>query len=156
MPFSPERIEESMQAPTNEREMDQIAVIGMAGRFPRAETLDDFWRNLCDGIAGISFYSEEELRQAGVDSAFLADPSYVRAQAMLEGFDRFDAEFFGFSPREAEITNPQHRIFLECCWQALEDAGIDPASFNGNVGVFASASSNTYILDLFARRDLIR
>ncbi|HKH44737.1 MAG TPA: polyketide synthase, partial [Thermoanaerobaculia bacterium] len=136
--------------------MDQIAIVGMAGRFPRAETLDAFWRNLCDGVESIAAYSDEELRAAGVDPAFLADPAYVRAQAMLEGFDQFDAAFFGFSPREAEITNPQHRIFLECCWQALEDAGIDPATFDGTIGVFASGSSNTYILDLFGRPDLIR
>ena len=81
----------------------------MAGRFPRAETLNDFWKNLCDGVASISFYSDEELRAAGVHPAFLADPSYVRAQSMLERFDHFDARFFGFSPREAEITNPQHK-----------------------------------------------
>ena len=139
-----------------EGEEDQIAVVGLAGRFPRAETLDDFWKNLCDGVASISFYSDEELRAAGVHPAFLEDPSYVRAQSMLERFDHFDAKFFGFSPREAEITNPQHRLFLETCWQALEDAGIDPAAFKGTIGVFASGSSNTYILDLFARPELIR
>jgi amino acid adenylation domain-containing protein len=143
-------------SPQNDQDMDQIAVVGMAGRFPRAETLDAFWSNLCDGVESISLLSEEELRAAGVHPAFLADPAYVRAQSMLEGFDQFDAGFFGFSPREAEITNPQHRLFLECCWQALEDAGIDPASFDGTVGVFASCSSNTYILDLFAQPELIR
>jgi len=136
--------------------MDQIAIVGMAGRFPRAESLDAFWQNLCDGVESLSFYSADELREAGVAPAFLADPAYVRAQAMLEGFDRFDARFFGFSHREAEITNPQHRLFLETCWQALEDAGVDPAGFKGTVGVFASGSSNTYILDLFARPELIR
>src|SRR6185436_15535533 len=140
-------------------ENDQIAIVGMAGRFPRAGDLDAFWRNLREGVESVSFWSDEELRAAGVDPAFLADPAYVRAQAILEGFDWFDAPFFGFSPREAEITNPQHRLFLECCWQALEDAGIDPAVFSGSggtVGVFASGSSNTYILDLFARPELIR
>jgi acyl transferase domain-containing protein len=139
-----------------DREMDQVAVVGMAGRFPRAETLNDFWKNLCDGVASISFYSDGELRAAGVHPAFLEDPSYVRAQSMLEKFDHFDARFFGFSPREAEITNPQHRLFLETCWQALEDAGIDPGTFKGTAGVFASGSSNTHILDLFAQPELIR
>ncbi|HVR97270.1 MAG TPA: type I polyketide synthase, partial [Thermoanaerobaculia bacterium] len=141
---------------SKERELDQIAVVGMAGRFPKAETLEAFWRNLRDGVECISPLSEEELRAAGVHPAFLEDPTYVRAQSMLEGFDRFDAAFFGFSPREAEITNPQHRLFLECAWQALEDAGIDPERAGGMVGVFASASSNTYILDLFSRRDVLR
>ena len=144
-----------MTAQAKGRELDQIAVVGMAGRFPRAETLAAFWKNLCDGVESISPLSAEELLAAGVPQAFLDDPNYVRAQSMLEGFDRFDARFFGFSPREAEITNPQHRLFLECSWQALEDAGVDPAS-GGTIGVFASASSNTYILDLFSRRDLIR
>src|SRR5262249_45339865 len=87
-----------------DRDMDQIAVVGMAGRFPRAASLDDFWQNLCDGVASVAFYSDEELRDAGVHPAFLEDPSYVRAQSMLERFDHFDAKFFGFSPREAEIT----------------------------------------------------
>ena len=148
--------EVTMSAQPNELEMDQIAVIGMAGRFPRAESLAVFWQNLCAGVESITAWSAEELLAAGVPPAFLADPAYVRAQAMLEGFDQFDAPFFGFSPREAEITNPQHRLFLETCWQALEDAGIDPATFPGSIGVFASGSSNTYILDLFAQPELIR
>src|SRR5689334_24253508 len=101
-------------------EVDGIAIVGMAGRFPRARNLDEFWRNLRDGVEAISFFTEEELLAAGVDAALLRDPAYVRAAGILEDPELFDASFFGINHREAEMMDPQHRVFLECAWEALE------------------------------------
>ncbi|MFL5542600.1 MAG: beta-ketoacyl synthase N-terminal-like domain-containing protein, partial [Longimicrobiaceae bacterium] len=89
-----------------------IAIVGMAGRFPGARDVDEFWSNLRGGVEGITFFTEEELRAAGVSPALLANPRYVRAGGAVEGMELFDAAFFGFSPREAEVMDPQHRVFL--------------------------------------------
>jgi acyl transferase domain-containing protein len=124
-----------------------IAIIGMSGRFPGAGNVDQFWRNLLSGIESIHRLSEEELREAGVSEASLADPDYVRATARIEGVEWFDAEFFGYSPREAAGIDPQQRLLLETAWEALEDAGYDPSSGNGAIGTFAAASTSTYLLN---------
>ncbi|MEP7124115.1 MAG: beta-ketoacyl synthase N-terminal-like domain-containing protein, partial [Byssovorax sp.] len=116
-----------------------IAVIGMAGRFPGAASLDAFWQNLSNGVESITTLTDADLRAAGVSPEHLANPRYVRARARLEGVADFDASFFGMSPREASTTDPQHRIFLECAWEALEHAGIDPARFSGSIGVYGGA-----------------
>lgn len=129
---------------------DEIAIIGMTGRFPGAGSLDAFWRNLRDGVESVSFYSDEELLAAGVHPALLAHPNYVKAGSPLENFELFDATFFGFSPREAEIMDPQHRLFLECAWEALESAGYNPEKYPDRIGVYASASSNGYLLYLYS------
>src|SRR5215216_6743276 len=100
-----------------------IAIVGMSGRFPRCRNLEQFWQNLKDGVELISFFSDHELESLGIDSALLLNPDYVKAKGVLEDIDLFDASFFNFNPREAQITDPQHRIFLECAWEALEDAG---------------------------------
>ncbi|MCL4176655.1 MAG: amino acid adenylation domain-containing protein [Verrucomicrobia bacterium] len=121
-----------------------IAIVGMAGRFPKARHIDEFWRNLCNGVEGISFFTREELAASGV-TVPNDDPNCVRARGILEGADLFDAAFFGFTPREAEVMDPQHRVFLECAWEALEDAACDPARFDGAIGVFAGMSMNTYL-----------
>jgi acyl transferase domain-containing protein/aryl carrier-like protein len=137
-------------------EIDGIAIVGMAGRFPRARDVDEFWRNLRDGVEAISFFTEEELRSAGVDSALLADPGYVRANAMLEDTDLFDASFFGINHREAEMMDPQHRIFLECAWEALENAGYDAETYQGRVGVYAGHGLTSYLLsNLYSNRQSI-
>lgn len=128
-----------------------IAIIGMAGRFPKARNIDEFWRNLCEGVEGVSFFSDEELAAAGVNAP-KDDPSYVKARAVLEDADLFDAGFFGLNPREAEVLDPQHRVFLECAWEALESAGCDPAKFDGAIGVFAGMSMNTYLAQNLLRR----
>jgi len=125
----------------------EVAVIGMAGRFPKAATLDEFWRNLRDGVEGISFFSDAELEAAGVAATALADPAYVKAAAVLDEVEIFDAAFFGFTPREAEIMDPQQRLFLEHAWQALENAGYDAEGYAGRIGVFAGVSSNAYLMD---------
>ncbi|HSS47829.1 MAG TPA: beta-ketoacyl synthase N-terminal-like domain-containing protein, partial [Thermoanaerobaculia bacterium] len=123
-----------------------IAVIGMAGRFPGAPTLERFWENLRDGVESVSFFTAEELLAAGVDPALLADPAYVRARAVFDGIADFDAAFFGFTPREAEVMDPQHRVFLECAWEALEDAGCDPARCRGRIGVWAGSGASSYLI----------
>ncbi|HYG82050.1 MAG TPA: polyketide synthase, partial [Pyrinomonadaceae bacterium] len=134
----------------------EVAVVGMAGRFPGAATLEEFWRNLRDGVESITSYSREEQLAAGVAPAMLDHPQFVNAGATLEGVEMFDAGFFGFSHREAELMDPQHRIFLECAWEALEHAGYDPEQYEGAVGVFASESMNTYLLfNLSSNRELI-
>ena len=123
-----------------------IAIIGMAGRFPGARNVDEYWQNLRAGVESIERLSEDELRAAGEDPALLADPAYVRACPLLADIDKFDARFFGFSPRDAAITDPQHRIFLEVAWQALENAGYDPERVPGPVGVYAACGMNAYMM----------
>ena len=116
----------------------------MAGRFPKARNLDEFWRNLCDGVEAVSFFSDEELADAGV-AVPRGHPNFVKARAVLEDADSFDASFFGMNPKEAELTDPQHRLFLECAWEALENANCDSTKFGGAIGVFAGMSTNTYL-----------
>jgi acyl transferase domain-containing protein len=126
-----------------------IAVVGMAGRFPGAPNLDAFWDNLKNGVESITRFSPEEL---DAPSELLHDPRYVRARAILPDVDLFDADFFGIHPREAEYTDPQHRLLLETAWQALESAGCDSERFAGAIGVFAGCSLNTYLLHNLASR----
>ncbi len=130
----------------NESNNFDIAVIGMAGRFPGAKSIDALWQGLCSGRESVTFFSDEELKESGIDPAVLANPSYVKASAILDSPEFFDASFFKFSPREAEMTDPQHRIFLECAWEALEQAGYDADRYHGSIGVYAGASPNTYLL----------
>jgi non-ribosomal peptide synthase protein (TIGR01720 family) len=125
----------------------EIAIVGMAGRFPGARDVDQFWRNLRDGVESIAVLSDEELTAAGVDAASLSNPDYVKAAARLDDIDLFDAGFFGITPREAEIMDPQHRLFLETAWESLESAGFDPARCPGAVGVFGGTSTNSYFLN---------
>ena len=113
-----------------------IAVIGMACRVPGARCVDEFWRNLRDGVESIRFLTDEELVRNGLDPEELTNPRHVRAAAAVEGIEWFDASFFGFTTREAEIMDPQHRLFLECAWEALEDAAYDSARYKGAIGVF--------------------
>ncbi|HEX2079489.1 MAG TPA: type I polyketide synthase, partial [Longimicrobium sp.] len=123
-----------------------VAVIGMAGRFPGSPDVDAFWRNLRDGVEGITFFSEDELRAEGVSDALLARPNYVRARGVVEGTDRFDASFFNYRAREAELMDPQFRFFLEVCWEAMESAGYDTAEYPGAVGVYAGATFPSYFI----------
>jgi len=123
-----------------------IAIIGMSGRFPGADNLDQFWQNLRDGVESIRQFTDEELKRFGVAPEALDDPNFVKAGAILENIDRFDARFFGYSPREAEILDPQQRIFLECAWQAMEDAGYGSKTHRNLVGVFAGTSLSSYLL----------
>jgi amino acid adenylation domain-containing protein len=124
----------------------EIAIVGMAGRFPGAPDVDRFWENLRDGVESITFYSEEQLLALGGDPRAVRDPAYVRAAAQLPDIDLWDASFFGFSPREAEQMDPQQRVFLECAWEVLEAAGYDPENYPGLIGVYAGSGTNEYLL----------
>ncbi|HVR97271.1 MAG TPA: amino acid adenylation domain-containing protein [Thermoanaerobaculia bacterium] len=131
-----------------------IAVVGMSGRFPQAETLERFWQNLRGGIESVRPIPEEDLLAAGVSPATLRDPAYVPAAGVLEGVDLFDAPFFGLSAREAALLDPQHRLLLEMAWEALEAAGYDAERLDRPVGVYAGASVNSYFLHyLFSPRE---
>jgi len=103
-----------------------LAVIGMSGRFPGATNVGEFWQNLVSGTKSIKFFSDEELRATGVDPDLMSRPNYVKAGTVIEKVDAFDAAFFGYTPREAETMDPQIRLFLECSWEALENAAYDP------------------------------
>src|ERR1022692_4867590 len=124
-----------------------IAVVGMAGRFPGARNLDEFWHNLVEGVESITRFSDEELLRSGVHAACLSNPNYVKAAPILEDPFQFDANFFGFSPVEARTLDPQHRILLELAQEAIEDAGYDPNRYSGRIGVFTGAALNTYFMD---------
>jgi acyl transferase domain-containing protein/acyl carrier protein len=127
-----------------------VAIIGMSGRFPGAKNVNQLWQNLCNGVESISFFSDRELVASGVDPASLNDPQYVKAGAVLQDIEMFDASFFGFSPREAEIIDPQQRLFLECAWEALENAGYDPKTDKNLIGVYAGGNLSTYLLNNLA------
>lgn len=124
-----------------------IAVIGMAGRFPGARDLDEFWHNLVEGVESITRFSDEELLRSGVPASFLSNSNYVKAAPILEAPNHFDADFFGFLPTEARTMDPQHRILLELAHDAIEDAGYDSSRYPGRVGVFTGAALNSYFMD---------
>jgi acyl transferase domain-containing protein/acyl carrier protein len=125
--------------------MEGIAIIGMAGRFPGAKNIEAFWQNLRDGVESVSVFTDEDLIAAGINSKVLQESSYVKKGAVLDDIDLFDAAFFGFNPREAETTDPQHRLFLECAWEALENAGYDSQRCESRIGIYAGASINNYL-----------
>ena len=114
-----------------------IAIIGLAGRFPGAMDVAAFWENITQGVESIARLTEEQLQAAGIPSDLLTNPQYVKARPVLEGVDQFDASFFGITPHEARVTDPQQRVFLECAWSALEDAGIAVDQYPGAIGVYA-------------------
>ena len=129
------------------RETD-IAVIGMACRFPGANDIAQFWENLRRGVESITVFREAELAQP--DAALRTHPNYVKAGAVVPAIDQFDAAFFGYSPSEAALLDPQQRFFLECAWEALEDAGCPPEGYGGRIGVFAGAGLNSYLMNQIA------
>ncbi|MFC0107890.1 type I polyketide synthase [Kibdelosporangium aridum] len=128
-----------------------IAIIGMAGRFPGAADTSEYWQNLRDGKESVRFPTNDELLAVGVSSDALADSQYVKAVALAPDIDMFDAGFFGMTPREAALCDPQIRLFLETAHRAIEDAGYDPERIM-DVGVFGSAGVNRYV-ELHARSD---
>jgi acyl transferase domain-containing protein len=130
----------------NHEDLHGVAIIGMAGRFPEAQNIDEFWQNLVNGVECITFYRDEELIDAGIKPEVLKNPDYVRAKGEVAAVDLFDADFFGINPREAEVTDPQHRMLLECAWEALEHAGYDSSKFEGRIGMYAGKSMDYYLL----------
>jgi acyl transferase domain-containing protein len=133
-----------MAGATNADLADAIAIVGMEGRFPGAATLADFWRNLAGGVESITFFKDADL--PGFPAEQLAHPQFVKAKGVLDGIESFDAGFFGYTPPEARAMDPQHRLFLEAGWAALENAGYDPASYAGSIGVYAGLSVNSYLM----------
>lgn len=129
----------------SERWQNAVAIIGVAGRFPGAENVEQLWQNLCEGRESVRPIAAGELED-GLTEDQRANGKYVAARAILDGVDMFDADFFRILPREAAVADPQQRVLMECSWEALEDAGYDPARIAGNVGVFAGSSINTYLL----------
>ena len=135
--------------------MDSIAIIGMSGRFPGAGSVQAFWANLAGGVESISRFTDAELEMRPPEDA---GEAFVNARGVVQDADMFDAAFFNFNAREAELLDPQHRVFLECAWEALESAGCDPEKYPGLIGVWAGSGINSYLLynirtghDFFAR-----
>ncbi len=142
--------------PAQDPAAEGIAIIGIAGRFPGANDVAQFWRNLVDGKDGLTRFTDEELAATGYDPSVLrADPGFVPVRGILDRPEWFDAAFFGFQPKEAEAIDPQQRVFMETAWHALEDAGCDPVRFAGLIGVYAGMANNTYAPFVRARPDIM-
>jgi acyl transferase domain-containing protein len=133
------------------RNPDAIAIIGLAGRFPGARDLDEFWRNIRNGVESLETFSDEDLDAAGVGADLRDKSNYVRKGTVLEDADRFDAGFFGYPPREAQIIDPQQRVFLECAWEAIEHAGYAGNVAGQSVGVYAGTSGSSYLFSEIVR-----
>ncbi len=139
-----------------EEEVDHsldIAIIGMAGRFPGAANIAEFWENLKNGVEAVTVFSRDELLASGFDSALIDHPNYVPNRAIIADEDKFDARLFDLSPREAEMMDPQQRLFLETAWTALEDAGYHSGAPNGLTGVFGGVSLNTYLYSFLMKKN---
>lgn len=133
-----------------------IAVIGMSCRFPGANDLETFWRNLAEGVESVTFFDEQDITGTGIKPSVVRHPDYVKASPLLSDVEGFDAGFFGYTARDAELMDPQHRLFLECAWEAFENAGYDPIAYEGVAGVYAGASMNTYLLNnVYPNRDTL-
>jgi acyl transferase domain-containing protein len=122
-----------------------FAIVGFAGRFPGANDVDTFWANLKAGVESRTVFTDQDMLDAGIPEAMLAHPKLVRAGFVLDDVEMFDAAFFGFNPRETELLDPQHRLFLECAWQAMEHAGYEPDAVPGPVGIFGGATLGSYL-----------
>ncbi|MBO0870744.1 MAG: type I polyketide synthase, partial [Micromonosporaceae bacterium] len=125
--------------------VEPIALVGLAVRVPGAADADQFWRNLVDGVESLTAFSREEQLARGAKAQDIDDPGWVAKAPVVDGYDEFDADLFGLTAREAELMDPQHRIFLEQCFAALQDAGYDPARYPGSIGVYAGVGSNSYV-----------
>ncbi len=140
----------------NHRTGLEIAVIGMAGKFPQAENIHEFWENILKGKDCITRFTREEMLADGADPLLIENKNYVNAAGVLAHSDKFDGKFFGFSDRESEILDPQQRVFIETCWAALEDAGYNPIDTKQKIGVYAGASANQYLIkNLYANVDYV-
>jgi acyl transferase domain-containing protein/SAM-dependent methyltransferase len=128
----------------------------MSGRFPGANDVEQLWTNLANGVESIAVLTQEEMRAAGIPETISKLPGYVNASPVLDGIDQFDAHFFGFSARDAALTDPQHRLFLETAWQALEDAGYDPGRYPGAIGVFGGCELSSYLGHLYQNLESLK
>ncbi len=133
---------------------DGIAIIGLVGRFPGANNVDELWHNLCEGIESTTFFTNEQL-DPSIEPDLIRDSSYVKARGIIEGGETFDAAFFGITPREAEVMDPQARVFLELVFAALENAGYVADTFDGLIGLYAGCGQNTYFANHICGRSEI-
>jgi acyl transferase domain-containing protein len=137
--------------------LEPIAIIGMAGKFPGAKNVGEFWQNLSNGVESVSFFTDEELIASGVEPELFNNPNYVKANAVLEDIEMLDAPFFGLTPREAQMMDPQHRLLLECAWNALEHAGYDSQAYKGKIGLYAGSSMSSYLYaNLYPNLELLK
>src|SRR5436309_3511870 len=134
----------------------EIASGWLSCRFPGAADVEQFWRNLCGGVESLTLLADEDLARAGIDPSLYGHPNYVRRVPVLDGVELFDPAFFGYTPLEARIMDPQHRLFLECAWETFEQAGYEPETYPAPVGVFTGAKTNTYLFSLFSNREFFR
>ncbi len=132
----------------------EIAIVGLSGRFPGAKNIEEFWQNLQAGVESITFFTDEELIASGIDQSLVNQPNYVKARGVLTDVELFDAPFFGFNPKEAEITDPQHRLFLECAWSALENAGYNSENYVGAIGVYAGSGLSGYLFNVYTNENV--
>jgi acyl transferase domain-containing protein/acyl carrier protein/ubiquinone/menaquinone biosynthesis C-methylase UbiE len=131
----------------NEFNGSEIAIIAIAGRFPGTKDIESFWQNLRDGVESISWLTDEELIKSGVSLDLLNNPNYVKSSAVISDIELFDANFFGYSAKEAELIDPQQRLFLELAWEATEKAGYDPQTYGGLIGVYGGVGMSRYLLN---------
>ncbi|MEL6496131.1 MAG: beta-ketoacyl synthase N-terminal-like domain-containing protein, partial [Cyanobacteria bacterium J06623_7] len=132
----------------------EVAIIGMSCRFPGARNIAEFWSNLCNGVESITFFDDEEMLAAGVPAELLSNPNYVKASPILDDIEGFDADFWGYTPKEARLLDPQQRLFMECAWECLEDGGYDPFTYPGDISLYGGAATNTYLLNnIYPQRD---
>jgi acyl transferase domain-containing protein/thioesterase domain-containing protein len=136
--------------------VEPLAIIGMSGRFPGAKDCEEFWKNLSNGVESIEFFSDEVALASGADPELIGNPHFIKAHGVLENVEYFDAKFFNMTPREARILDPQHRVFLEAAWEAMENAGYDPEKYDGQVGVYAGTAFSTYLLRNILPNNLVR
>ena len=134
------------QQDTAESRPEAVAIVGIGARLPGVSGLEEFWRNLVNGVGSIRMFRPDELEHCSAKGDPTNADRYVRARSVLENADQFDAAFFGLYPRQAELMDPQHRVFLECAWEALESAGYNPETYPGLIGLYAGLSLNTYLL----------
>jgi len=135
---------------------ESIAIIGMSGRFPGAPDVDTFWQNLCDGVESITFFRNDELVRSISTPPDPDIPTYIKAGPILDDVETFDASFFGYTPRDAEIIDPQHRLFLECAWEALENAGYDSERYKGWIAVYGGVGLPSYLLNNLYQNNEVR
>lgn len=132
----------------------EIAIIGMTCRFPGANSIEEFWQNLVNKKESITTFYDEDLENNHVEKDVYGNSKYVKSGFILDDIDKFDAGFFGYTPREAQITDPQHRMFLECCWELLEQSGNVPEKYPGKIGVYAGVFASTYLTNLFSQPEI--
>ncbi|MCX7922787.1 MAG: phosphopantetheine-binding protein [Clostridia bacterium] len=136
--------------------MGAVAIISMNGRFPGAKNIEEFWQNLYNGVESVKFFTREQLIEQGIDEYLLDNPKFVAADAILDDMDKFDAGFFDYSARDAEIMDPQHRMFLECAWEAMESAGYNSDLYDGKVAVYAGSALSGYMIrNLYSNPGLV-